>query len=245
VKEYFLDHKDSMRKAFKAYLKGLDEAAQYFVDSSLEHVRKGLDMTKEASEIILEYQKGLVKAGEGPQNKLCFKCGKENEITMRFCTFCNATFPAFEGSVPSGMELRMDREGNVGDGSHADTDFSRSLSFSVASVKDGSLTKERFLKILDETENKILMARKDKEKLGSVRDMGIEQEAQEVLDELDETMMAGFSEISEGLEQMRRYGESGEESHLTFGLESALSGADRLVRVQALTNQMKNPGAPL
>jgi hypothetical protein len=243
-RDFFEAHRQEIKKAFRAYLKGLDETALYFSDGRLEHIKKGLEATKEASDQVLHFQHALTEAGEGPKKKLCFKCGKENEASSRCCTSCSAAFPVFEGNALSGMDIRLDTDGNVHTSSHVETGFSKKLTSAVASVKEGAMTTEKFRSYLDDVEQKAIKGTKDKERLGEARTLFHELPSLDVLEEIDDLMMMGFSEVLEGVEQMRRYFTDGDESHLTFGLESALSGADRIARVQVITEQVKKQGSP-
>jgi len=241
-REYFDEHRGSVKKALKKYLEGLDEMALYFSDNKQEHVRKGMEMTREASEKVLELQRGLEKAGQGPVSKLCFKCGRENEAPARHCIHCSAVFPSFDGSPPPGVDLRMDREGNVKAARHIETELTRKISSAAASVRDGSMAGEKFGALLDELEKKARQSLKDKERLGRAQELFGDLPSADVLVEIDDMMAAGFADVLEGIEQMRRYLGSGDESHLAFGLESVLTGTDRLAHVSNLTAGMKSRG---
>ncbi len=240
--DYFNENRDSIKKALRQYLRGLDEMALYFSDNKPEHINRGIHMTKEASDRVLELQRGLVKAGEGPMSKLCFKCSRENEVASRYCTHCNAVFPAFDGSNRNEMDIRLDREGNIQAACHIETELTRKVSSAVASAKNGTMAGERFGALLDEIEKKARQSLKDKERLGMARELFNDIPSSEFLVEIDEKMAAGFADVLEGIEQMRRYLSSGEESDLAFGLESVLTGTDLLAGVSALTASMKSRG---
>ncbi|MDQ7824743.1 MAG: zinc ribbon domain-containing protein [Candidatus Eremiobacteraeota bacterium] len=236
---FFHEKRSEIKKALKEYFRGLEEAALYFADHSTEHIARGLERSKEASEMLVLLHRGLTESGAGPRTRPCIQCGGENEVTAKFCVHCNARLADFATGQSSSMEFRMDQEGMVKASAHADTEFTRDLQNTVLRARDGSLSSEGFLAELSRLEAKVLHARKEKARLTLPGDLKGDSPESLVLEEVNSAMEEGIGELLSGIGRMKLFAQAGDESALIFGLEEALSGADRLFQVQFLSESMK------
>jgi hypothetical protein len=243
-REIFLEKRHSIKSALHRYQKSLHEVSRYFDDHDMCHIEKGLKASMEAADALMELQRELIKVSEGPRSKLCFRCGKENEIIAKYCVHCNASFPSYEMGEKTSMEFRMDTCGQVEAVSHARTELSLKLIDGVSKVREGSISREHFERLLNEMEQKALHARKEKGRLrlpGEIREAG-ETSDREFFEAMEELMVGGIEDIVEGLGRMKLYASGSDETSLTIGLERALNGADKLSHVQRLTEQLKASG---
>jgi hypothetical protein len=240
-REIFLEKRQAIKSKLHAYIKSLQEIERYFDDHDLIHLEKGLGASKEAADTLMALQHELVKVSEGPRTKLCFRCGKENQVIAKYCAHCNATFPSYEMGEKTSMEFRMDDRGNVEAVSHARTELSMRLLDGVSKMRAGSLSREHFKRLLDELEQKALQARQEKGRLQLPKELynnGTPSDI-ELFETMEALMTGGIEEIAEGLDRMKLYIAGQDETSLTVGLEKVLCGADKLSHVQKLTEQMK------
>ncbi len=238
--QFYLEKGAEIKKTLKSYVRGLEEIGRYFKDRDSTHIRTGLDITAEAANQLLEYQKELVRINEEPETKLCFRCGSENEIWSHYCSKCNAAFPSFETASESSVEFVLDTQGAVKTQDHVDTEFTRRIIDAISKVRAGRLSSGSFRKELDEMEHKAENARKEKAKLAFPTELVKADPAQaEFFEQIDQLTSTGIDEILEGLRRMRGYLEWGDDTALTFGLENVLAGADRLFIVQMMSQEME------
>lgn len=240
-RDAFLERKPDIKKAMKNYVRGLEEAKLYFTDNDTQHIREGMRLSKEASDELIAHQKAIAAASEGPSSKMCFKCGKENHISSKFCEGCSAALPAFDqGSESSTMEFRVNEQGMVMGTNHVVTEYSKKMMDSVEKVKNNDISKEAFRKVLEELEQKALNAKKEKSRLGAPPVINEEEQSGSdlFLDAVEQLMNTGVDEILEGIERMKMYLPDDDMNHLTSGMETALCGVDKLYQVQMLTVEM-------
>lgn len=237
-REYYEQNMSAIKNALKAYRKALDEASYYFKDGDLYHIEKGLKMSKEASDELIIHQKELTKASEGPKVKICFRCGYENNMTSKFCTSCNAVLHVFGPELESTIELQMDREGTVKDFRHIRTQYTEKLVEAVSKVKEGSISNDAFAAILTELEQKALHAQREKAMLRVPEEL-LQADNAEFFEGVEQMMNTGIEEILEGIELLRRFLADRDETHLSFGLDTALSGTDKLYQVKLLSDEIR------
>jgi hypothetical protein len=229
-----------IKKTLKSYVRGLEETGRYFRDSDPSHIRAGLEMTAEAAKQLLEYQKELIRLNEEPEKKLCFRCGSENEIWSHYCSSCNAAFPSFETAGESSVEFVLDTQGAVKTQDHVDTEFTRRVIDAISRVRGGTLSADGFRHELDDMEGKAENAKKEKAKLAFPTELVKADPSQaELFEQIEQLTTTGIEEIMEGLRKMRQYLEWGDDTALTFGLETVLCGADRLFMVQMMSQEME------
>lgn len=232
---YFEENQQAIRHALKKYVKALDEASLYFKDGDLHHIEKGLKNSNEASGEIIRHQKELMKAGEAQNTVLCLRCGTGNQVTMKFCRHCNAALPSFDRGAESTLELRMDDGGHIKDATHhVKNQFTEMLTGSVSKFRLGEITKEEFRRQLDEMERKAQHARREKEQLKPPKDLKTWEEV-EYFEYVEKMMTTGIDDVIEGLGTIKAYIDSGDNLQLANGMETVLTGADKLYGVQMLS----------
>lgn len=87
---YFSAHRDEIKSAVKSYVKALEEAEQFLKTNDRSVLKKGLEKSAKAAEILVMHQENMTNA---KRTKSCFKCGAENDFSAKYCASCNAVIP--------------------------------------------------------------------------------------------------------------------------------------------------------
>ncbi len=85
---YYVLNRDEIRQVVKDYVKSLEEIEKYMAD--VKSAEKYLLKSKEFAEKLFYHQEKMLN--EVPI-KRCPKCSKENEISAKYCSACNAMLP--------------------------------------------------------------------------------------------------------------------------------------------------------
>ena len=135
------------------------------------------------------------------------------------------------------MEASLDVtvEDGVRTSGHAHNQLVDAVSGAVAEFEARRMTPDAFARALDEATAHARAA------IQRVRDLPVPSDASEsdraVLDETAAIMREGLHEFLEGIEELRRYLIDGNVVHLEQGLETALTGADKVAHVRTITTR--------
>ncbi len=186
-----------------------------------------------AADTLVDLQMELERTAGG--QRPCLRCGTPNATTARHCVGCSAKLPAV--SLGDEMEASLDVtvEDGVRTSGHAHNQLVDAVSGAVAEFEARRMTPDAFARALDEATAHARAA------IQRVRDLPVPSDASEsdraVLDETAAIMREGLHEFLEGIEELRRYLIDGNVVHLEQGLETALTGADKVAHVRTITTR--------
>ena len=184
-----------------------------------------------ATERLYDIQERFKEAEESARTRPCFRCGTANPTQNKHCAKCGGVMPPMpmlEEEETSTVDFHY--EDSIRAVGHVQTELTGKLSEAARDVQVRRIDKETFRRKLEECLGKVLHGKREFELLPVPNKLNDTE--REALEAARETMRAGIREMQEGIEKMRLYVVDGNPAHLEHGLESALSGADKVHAVQ-------------
>ncbi len=223
-----------LEEAYRNCGAGLAEMAVFYEDGNLEHLSSGIATVKYASDILVESFSIIDQALHKDEVKTCFRCGGANELNARICSNCQAVIPNYTSyeSPSKGLDITVEETITAVPERYITTNILKLMEV-VNGFKMGEGNPEDLANTLEWLWNKLQQGKEMHQKM-QIPPTIDDAETIQKLELSRDCMAAGIQKLENALIEMNVFFEDGEVSHLTEGLEIALSGNDDIVEVQRM-----------
>ena len=208
---YFYEHKDEIKLAMDNYVKKLNETQDCFLKKQMEQILPCLKEANISAEQLVRHSLQLTSMQPAIS---CTKCGKENALGNKKCSYCSAILP----SMPTNIDIESDAPRK----SHVSTEFTVEVENAVSAFQKGKLNKKQFIDFIDKNIQKTKQTQNKKDSFKKPTDIAYE------LEQANELMTEGLENAKQGLEKLKQYASSQDESELMFAMDDFYSGIDKI-----------------
>jgi hypothetical protein len=234
----FEENKQMLKDKFNEVIQGLNLAKTYFLTHQFSAVTDGLAKADKAIDFIVDFETKLKEIREAPKVKSCFKCGAENPRTVKFCVRCNFNFPPLQMEEESTLDVRLE-EGGIQQTDHVMTENLMKLYEAVDGMKTGSISMDKYIKVVEWFLNIINKAREEQRKIPAPPDDQYNPDTQETFEMFKEVFEMGMQDIEDGINLLMLYPENRNPDLLETGMETVMRGGDRLFQIKIVGEQTK------
>jgi hypothetical protein len=214
-------------ETLRAWLASHDKAA-------LDH---GIELLTKAARQIGEVESAFKQIDENAGKVPCLKCGRANAAANRACAGCGAQLPR-NASLYDGASIQGQQEAEIGE------NLARLLD-ATNKVHVGRMDSEAYAEVLtwmesllNEVEAGVVAVEtvQPERFRGGVREEAVQ--AQQVVEDARTAFLAGLAEFRNGLGELARFLEDGDETHLVEGLRTVWSAYEVVFHIDKLGREV-------